>query len=170
MASATEHAKRRGISRGSIRQAIKSGRIPADGTPEEVDALLDATAAPPRGQRSIAGTTSPGETYFEARARREKALASVAEIELEERRGRLLDADRVRAAVFNAAARTRDKLAGIPDRVALLVLGLTDEFEVRRIIGAEINVVLEELSKPIDFPRPESSALSRPKPKPRKTK
>lgn len=56
--------------------------------------------------------------YNESRARREAALADMAELEVAERRGALVPVDEARAEVRERYTRVRTRLLGVPSRVA----------------------------------------------------
>src|SRR5262249_34600236 len=57
-------------------------------------------------------------SYAASRAAREAYLARLAKLEFEQRSGKLVDADEVRAQIFALGRRLRDALLGIPDRLA----------------------------------------------------
>ncbi len=85
-------------------------------------------------------------TYAESRAAREAYLARLAKLDFEQRSGKLVDADEVRAQVFGLGRRLRDALLGLPDRLAPVLTGRTDQSEVHRLLTAEIMKCLAELS------------------------
>ena len=85
-------------------------------------------------------------SYAASRAAREAYLARLAKLEFEQRSGRLVDADEVRAQIFGLGRRLRDALMGLPDRLAPVLAGETDQAEVHRLLAQEILTSLAELS------------------------
>lgn len=106
------------------------------------DRELDA-----RGQegRSSGGNGSASD-YAEARARREGCLARMAELELEERLGNLVQASLVRKQAFESAQKTRTQLTGIPERVAHILATMPDAHEIQVLLEDEIEEICKELS------------------------
>jgi len=103
-----------------------------------------ALAEPP-----LPGTGGPSRlasSYADSRAARESYLARLAKLEFEERSGKLVDADEVRAQVFALGRRMRDAMLALSDRVAPLLVGQTDPAVVHRILTEEIQSCLSELS------------------------
>lgn len=139
------YARHRGVTHRAVQKALASGRITAtpDGRIDSAlaDALWDANTRPSvnASQRGIAD-------YAEARALREHYRAELARLEYEQRSGKLVDASAVQAAAFGEARRARDLLLTMPDRVAPIIVGLDDAAEVHRIIAAEVERALHELS------------------------
>jgi hypothetical protein len=113
-----------------------SGAPPALGAP----GLEDAPAAPEGGAARLTSS------YAASRAAREAYLARLAKLEFEQRSGKLVDADEVRAQLFGLSRRTRDTLMGLPDRLAPLLVGLTDQAIVHQLLTQELQASLAELS------------------------
>lgn len=88
-----------------------------------------------------------GPSYTTSRAIREAYMARLAKLEFEEKAGKLVNADEVRLAIFNAARAARDILMGLPHRVAPLILGITDQHEAIRILTDEMRRAAAELAK-----------------------
>ena len=121
------------------------------------------TMAPAAGQALNEAT--PGDSarlassYAASRAARETYLARLAKLEFEQKSGKLVDADEVRAQIFALGRRARDGLLGLPDRVAPLLVGQADQAAVHRLLTQEIMTCLGELSTapPLQMgPKPES--------------
>ncbi len=167
------YARHRGVSHTAVRKAIAAGRITTeDGRidPDRADRDWEAntdeskpssTATKRRGQRrapwqppeSTTSTMAPaGEsgagarTYSQSRGVRESYLARLAKVDYEQRISKLVDADQMRVAQFNAARKARDMLIGVPSRIAPLVVGTTDVAEIERIMDIEINRVCTEIA------------------------
>jgi hypothetical protein len=85
-------------------------------------------------------------SYAASRAAREAYLARLAKLDFEERSGKLVDADQVRTQVYALGRRLRDAFLGLPDRVAPLLVGQSDQAVVHRLLTQEIMVCLAELS------------------------
>src|SRR5207237_3332293 len=57
-------------------------------------------------------------SYAASRAAREAYLARLAKLDFEERSGKLVDADQVRAQIYGLGRRLRDAFLSMPDRLA----------------------------------------------------
>ena len=102
----------------------------------------DAPAAPENGQAPPSGAVM----YASSRASREAALAQMAHLDLEVRRGVLIDAGEARAAMFKLARRTRDMLLALPERLApRFAAGLTSA-DCHRILREEVERVCNEIA------------------------
>ena len=62
-------------------------------------------------------------------------MARLAKLDFEERSGKLVDADQVRAQIYGLGRRLRDTMLGLPDRLAPVLTGLTDQAAVHRILS-----------------------------------
>jgi hypothetical protein len=85
-------------------------------------------------------------SYAASRAAREGYLARLAKLEFEQRSGKLVDADEVRAQVFALGRRLRDSLMGLPDRLTPLLAGQTEQTVIHRLLTQELMTSLAELS------------------------
>jgi len=84
-------------------------------------------------------------SYAASRAIRELYLSRMAKLEFELADGKLLDAQWVSDVAFRSARNARDIWRGIPDRLAPVLIGLTDPARIRELIAAEIAAGLAEL-------------------------
>ena len=84
--------------------------------------------------------------YNQARAKKERHLAELAEIEVAVKRGELLPADAVQLHWEMMAANTRGKLLSLPGRLAASVMGVSTIQEAERQAMALIREALEELA------------------------
>jgi len=66
-----------------------------------------------------------------------------AEVEI----GKLISTEKVLADVFGLARRTRDRVLGLPDRLAPRITGLTDAAEIERLLTDEIRIACRELDE-----------------------
>ena len=92
-----------------------------------------------------AGTA--GLSFHEARTLNERYKAALRKIELDEKTGRLVEAEQVKIAAFNKSRGIRDSLLNIPDRVAPILAAETDGFRISEILNQELKAALEELSR-----------------------
>ena len=107
-----------------------------------VPPVAPSTVAEPlvaRAPRGSAATTD----YNESRARREAALAGIAELELTKRRGDLVQVNEARADVVARFTLVRTRLLGVPSRVAQRLPHLAGE--VVPVLDALLREALEEL-------------------------
>lgn len=119
-----EYARHRGVSRNAVARAIKEGRIVLiDGRidPAIADAQWQANTRPRSDARSPGGGDHADArgTFGTARTRRELAEASLAEIQLAEKRGELINRAGVEMALETCIRRLRDGVMSAPDRMAL---------------------------------------------------
>ncbi len=171
------YARMRGVALSAVQKAIKTKRITlnADGTldPEKANqewerntfagkTLHQATrqqAAPPSAQpspRSVAGMASqpevsndPVAAYLRARAVSETFKAKTAQLEYEERAGKLIQATKAGEYAANWSAIVGDALSAYPDRVAPLVAAAKSEAEIHRILAGETNALRRKMAKAI---------------------
>ncbi len=145
-----ELARRLKVSRASVSKAVKAGRIVADddGLFDPVEAELQwvsNTRPSARGKRK-AGSGS----YAEARARKESALARMAELRLSQAEGELIERASVDFALDDIGAILRGLMEAFPDRVAPLVFQRHSIDEVHAILTEAGDDVLRELSASLE--------------------
>lgn len=163
--SAKAYAKHRGVSLPAVLKAISEERLKASvrrkGPGYQIDvAKADAewaantdsgTGAPAHAKNRQAepdeAETEDGQpiTYAEARAQHERFKARLAQLELEQREGKLVEADVVKREAFRTARLVRDALLNLPDRVAGELAAETNQFKVHQRLVSEIRRALEEL-------------------------
>lgn len=71
----------------------------------------------------------------------------MARLDLEEREGKLVDAEVTKDEVFKYFRGARDSLLGIPNRVSAIFAGTTDQFVIHRKLTEEIEKALRELAE-----------------------
>jgi hypothetical protein len=103
-----------------------AGRKPNQPSPEKLEALAD---------------------YNQARARREEALASLAEIDLQTRRNELIPADQVEQAWSGIFSVVRTILLGLPNRIAGGVAGAATTQEISAAAMVVVREALYELAE-----------------------
>ena len=167
-----EYARHRGVSRQAVLKAVRTGRIhldpegridrqqsdvawmansdPTRGGPRRAGQIHGMTVvreAPGTGTRTSVGVQPLLPSLATSRAVREACRAKIAQLDYEERRGKLLDADRMRQAIIEVNRSTRDRMLAIPNRVAPILAAIDDAAEVRRVLAEEIRVACEELRR-----------------------
>src|SRR5215813_310203 len=116
--SITAYEELRGVSVNAVRQAMLTGRIAQAVRRDEAGKLIgvdvalanelwDALTDPPQSERKSRGT-SPAAGYYEHRSEREKIAAQLAQLELEQRLGRLVNAEQAAAEFGAVLRRVRD--------------------------------------------------------------
>ncbi len=125
-----------GVTQQAISKAVKAGRITtgADGK-LDLDEALAQWAGELRAPRDGPGD---GTTLQAAHLRKETALAELAELKAQVMRGDLLDRLEIESLWFALVRTLRDRMLGIPDRLAVLLAAETDEHTVRVMLDAEI--------------------------------
>lgn len=103
-----------------------------------------AEPSPALAQPGPAGNTPD---YQKARARREYALALLAEDEHRKSRGELVERELVDSAAFTAARTLRDLMLGIPPKIAGELVTLTDPWEIERRLVQAIRRALEDADR-----------------------
>jgi len=158
-----------GVAPSAVQKARDSGRIPVnrDGTVDPVRARRawrDNTLhskRPPRKSKARARRGAPPDDVEEgngslgsmsaewhrARAAREAIQARLLQLDLEQRQGKLLDAEEVGRATFALARRLRDRLQSLPGQIGPEVIGLTSA-EAVRLLQQEIDKICDEIAGP----------------------
>lgn len=163
------YARHRLVSHSAVRKAIATGRLSRAVVREPgEDPKIDRDVADlewklstdPAQQREPGGQgklfqdgrgrdargSEEGLTYARSRAVRETINAQLAQLELDRERGRLVERDDVRAQAFETGRRVRDRLLGIGVRLGPVVAGRSDPTECQKLIDAEVDAALSELS------------------------
>ena len=161
-----EYARRREVSREAVRKAVMSGRITTieqDGKKLIDPAVADiqwavntdrkqferangqkiAAAVPP----TSASSGETGSVYFDARARREEAEATMAELELEKMRGTLVERQKVEEAAMRLGRMLRDSIMGVPTKIAPSLAEMADAFQVEQALSDALRQILDNMSK-----------------------
>lgn len=157
-----EYAKHRGVTHAAVLQAITNGRlhksvkrkgqgylINRELADEEWKANTDTGSGAPAHAKN-APAPMPAEddepiTYAEARAQHERFKARLAQLELEQREAKLVEAEVVKQEAFRVARMVRDALLNLPDRVAGELAAETNQFKVHQRLSLEIRRALEDL-------------------------
>lgn len=169
--SKTQYAKARGVSTESVRKWKHRGWLvlTSDGKVdvEKSDARITAMRSNRGGDHSKPAAEKPAgsrDTVFhDAKLREQVARADMAELERDEKAGRLV----LRAAVEKAArddgVRLRDAVISVPVRIASRLALESDPVEVERLLDAELRRALAgiepgEFGGALDDLEPEAAA------------
>jgi hypothetical protein len=110
-------------------------------------------AKPPRGGAGMPGqpevSGDPIAAYLRARAVSETFKARTAQLEYEERAGKLVQATKAGEYAAHWSAIVGDALSAYPDRVAPLVAPAKTEAEIHRILAGETNALRRKMAKAI---------------------
>jgi hypothetical protein len=156
-ATPAEFARMTGRTRQAIHQLIKAGkltcingRIPVALGLHELAQLRPRPGATPDLADVASGRAAPASAEDEPpaggswRARREQAQARMAEVELEERLGKLLRADQVLDAASEAGTAFRNALESLPYSLAPALANKTEQ-EIASVLDARFEQLLREL-------------------------
>ena len=130
--------------RNSVIGVPKRRHVP--GAPSDPFGTLGAGAGEGLNGASTGDAARLAASYAGSRAAREGYTARLAKLDFEERSGKLVDADQVRAQIFALGRRARDTLLGVPDRLSPILAGETDQAAIHRLLTEEITRGLAELS------------------------
>jgi hypothetical protein len=94
-------------------------------------------------------SSDPVSSYLRARAVSETFKAKTAQLEYEERAGKLIQATKAGEYAAHWSAIVGDALSAYPDRVAPLVAAAKTEAEIHRILAGETNALRRKMAKAI---------------------
>jgi hypothetical protein len=110
-------------------------------------------ATPQRGGSGMASqpevSNDPVAAYLRARAVNETFKAKTAQLEYEERAGKLIQATKAGEYASQWSAIVGDALSAYPDRVAPLVAAAKTEAEIHRILAGETNALRRKMAKAV---------------------
>lgn len=87
-----------------------------------------------------------GDDYWNSRSRREAAEAELAEIELAERNGQVIQVKAVESAWSQALSATREHLLQVRARLAPMLAQETDPFKIEQLLDAEHSQALQHMA------------------------
>jgi hypothetical protein len=141
------YSRHRGVSRSAVAKAVADGRIVLiDGRidPTIADAQWKTNTRARSDVRSHGKSEQPdattGGSYGTARARRELAEASLAEIQLAEKRGELINRAGVEMAIETGFRQIRDSVMAAPDR-------MTFDTATRAIVRDGLRAAFDDAAK-----------------------
>lgn len=129
------------------RLAIANNVRPSSKTSQALDAVPAPSPAPAAAPSPAPST---GDTYHNAKRRREAAEASIAELRHAELRGLLVRVDKVRAEQSRLAASMREAFLQLPARLSLVIAAETDAAKVHDLLDAELRHVLAMLADQLE--------------------
>jgi hypothetical protein len=165
------YARMRGCTEGAVRKAIASKRITPnqDGTIDPQRANQEwarntfagktlhqpaSAQAESRGGSGIPTNHSevindPTQAYFRARAVKATLEAKTAQLEYEERAGKLIQSVKAGEYAAQFSSIVGDALSAWPDRLTPMVAAATDESVVHRILLTEVTALRRKIAKAI---------------------
>jgi len=160
------YARMRGCSLTAVQKAISSKRITTlpDGTIDADRANQDwakntfagqtihkpstSDRVPPMHE-SPAASGDPVTAYLRARAVKESFAARTAQLEYEERAGKLIPAARAAEYAATFSSIVKDGLMAMPDRLSPMLAAVDDEKAIHRMLVAEVSAALRKVSKAV---------------------
>jgi hypothetical protein len=161
--SQSEAARREGVSQPWIAKLIKQGRLTVDAKKRVRLAQLRAVRAegldPSRGHHkgTPRATAAPAAApltvgFTAARTSREQQMALLAEMDVRQRMGELVEWSKVEALNASTAVMIRESLLAIPDRLAAVLAAELDERRVRQLLDSELRTALASLAAAMKKP------------------
>ena len=93
------------------------------------------------------GITGPAiKSFAEAQARERHFKAKLAELEYEERAGKLVEVEKVEAEAFRIGQQVRDAILNVPSRLSGIVAAESDQRKVHDLLERELRQALEALA------------------------
>jgi hypothetical protein len=113
--------------------------------PPPAETPTESRPAPPAAQT----TPDPAKatTYIQAKTAREVYEAKLSQLDYEERAGKLIRSDLVRAKLAKTFASLRDGLLQIPARLAPVLAAESDATRINALLMSELAQVLEQLTE-----------------------
>lgn len=148
-----ELARRLHVSRPSVSKAVKAGRIIPDdeGLFDPAEAELQWLAnTRPKAQGITTKGKGANSGYAQARARKESALARMAELRLEQATGKLVERDAVFFVLNDHAAILRGLLENLPDRIAPELVALRDQESIWQLLSDAFYQLQHDLSDSLE--------------------
>ena len=153
----TQYAKHRGVSVAAVSKAIIEGRLNGafilNGNnklidPDEADRLWEANSFSANriksDQELNAAPAAHG--FAKARAAKETFAAKAAQLQYEQRAGKLCRIDDVKRAASETARVTRDAIMAMPERLAPILAAETDHHKIKELLIKEFQSTLTNLS------------------------
>ncbi len=170
-----QYARRRGVSRPAVSKAIRRCGIPLTNgrlDPVVADHLWERRTDPVQSARALGQqrSSSPakvadadqpagegrGQTdgYCDSKARRDRAEAQLAELELGERIGELVQKVGVARETFGVFRALRERILTVPDRIAPILAAESDGAKVHTLLAEELKSTLREVVQTLVDPDP----------------
>lgn len=169
--SQSEYARRKDVSRQYVNKLVQQGKIPTDEKkridPDVADSVLAQLADPARrlnGDAENENEPLPAEefeteepqtnghtSFAKFRSAREAYQAKLAQLDYEERAGKLVKKEDVEREAFDISRLLRDIFLSIPQEVAGTVVGMNDEKEIAKFLRLKIRDALMEASNDVSL-------------------
>jgi flagellar biosynthesis/type III secretory pathway protein FliH len=149
--SMSAYAKKRDVSYELIRRYCKEGRITlTDGKIDPIAAdqeLADSVQLNGNSKLNKGEDEKINHTldFNKAKARREKYKADLAELELQEKLGKLISIVQVQKEAEDLYRKYRDQMLNVVIRATKKLLGETSEFKFRKVLKKEIEDAIKEI-------------------------
>ena len=91
-------------------------------------------------------TASGVPSYAQSQAIQKAYQARLAKLDFEERLGKLISVDQVKADAYRTARQVRDAIMNIPDRVSMELAHETDASRIHEKLAGELRTALEQLA------------------------
>ena len=153
-----EYAKHRGCSAQIIGRYVKQkrltlvkGKIDSKTADQELDKNIQIQKKSklrkkePESKSKTKKTVSDAEAFNKAKAKREKCKADLAELELQEKKGKLVSVDQVKKEGQDLYRRYRDQMLNVVIRATKKLLGETNEFKFRETLKKEIESAIKRI-------------------------
>jgi phage terminase Nu1 subunit (DNA packaging protein) len=144
-----ELARHLGVSRAAVSKAIKTGRIAVgeDGRVDPVEAERQWLANTRPKAKGVADKSQGARTgYAHARARKETALARMAELQVEQATGVLAPRDDFDFVLADLAETLRGLLETLPDRLAPSLAAESDPLKIHAALRDAADALLNEMA------------------------
>ena len=138
----SEYARHRGISRQHVSRLVKLGAIRPG-----PDGKIDPVSADKALDRDSPAEAGGKESFYEAQARKESALAGLRELELKAKQGEYIHRDTAERLWGDVLVACRSRLLAMPSKIAPLVIHCKTLPEVRDKIESAVHEALNELSR-----------------------
>jgi len=159
-----EYARHRKVNRSYISRLAKRGILVMRGKLVDVaasDAVLDDKPVDLESQETPIGASrppadggaAPAGSFAQARTAEMIFRARLRKLEYETRTGKFLPADEVKVRWFTIARQIRDKLLGLPAKLAPQLAALGDLKEIRDLLDTEITATLRGLQEDLRYQR-----------------
>jgi hypothetical protein len=122
----------------AVRQHHAAGRV---------EKHVGAQVRPDAPAEEPPASTGSDPKYWEAKARREDALAELAQLELSRKQGDLVERQRVEATAFAIGRMLRDAALGLPTKLAPELAAMTDAFQIELKLREALRQIFADAAK-----------------------
>ncbi len=162
--SSTALAKKLGVSDRRIRDGVRDGLLSESVTitkhgkqnrykfneelalKEWADNIDPAKQRDPEKAAETRSMNGPGgSNYQKAKGIKEYYAAKLAELDYQQKAGKLVSADRVKAESFKIGRRVRDSLLGVPERIAAEIAVMDDPRQISIYVKEQLALALKDL-------------------------